>query len=299
MKKITLLLFFMASINFNAQTPINFDTSDPNWVTFMNIYEQDGVTLAFSQPGWGVADLVCLVDDPSAGTITLRPNRVTDTAPFWQTGSSSGNKIMDANFYIQDNTLAGTSFTFNGSASSTLNNTGMTGAITNDFTVTAFIKVFETDFSSVLDSDIIDLRATSGDFTLTMDATAYAGKNIQYGFQFIGPNVGWVVSDGSTYQSLYDGLGSVFVAAPGTLGLNDININDLNIYPNPSNNVWNIEGQETINEVQVYDVLGKRVMSLSPRTIDVSIDASTLPNGLYFAKMTTELGSGSIKLIKN
>ncbi|NNL15612.1 MAG: T9SS type A sorting domain-containing protein [Flavobacteriaceae bacterium] len=296
MKKITLLLSLFISINLSAQTDINFDTSDANWVTFMNVSnlpapDGDGA-FQFGNPGWGVPDLVALVDQPASGDLTLKPNRINDSDPYWQTGNLSGNKIMDANFYIQDNTLAGTSFTFNGSASSTLNNMGMGGY---DFTVTAFIKVFESDYSSVLDSDIIDLRSTSGDFTLTMDATGYAGKNIQYGFQFIGPNV----SNDPTFDAAYDALGSVVVSPNSTLGVNDLNINDFSIYPNPSNNVWNINGQETINEVQVHDVLGKRVMTLTPKTNEVSIDASTLPKGLYFAKMTTDLGSGSIKLIKN
>jgi endoglucanase len=84
-----------------------------------------------------------------------------------------------------------------------------------------------------------------------------------------------------------------------TLGTNDFELADFNVSPNPTNDVWNIKGQETINEIQVHDVLGKQVMTLAPKASEVSIDASTLPKGLYFAKMTTELGSGSIKLIKN
>ena len=40
-------------------------------------------------------------------------------------------------------------------------------------------------------------------------------------------------------------------------------------------------------------------MNVKPNNTDVELDASTLPKGLYFAKLTTELGSGSIKLIKN
>ena len=72
------------------------------------------------------------------------------------------------------------------------------------------------------------------------------------------------------------------------------------VYPNPTTNVWNIKAQQTIQSVDLYDVLGKQViMNLQPNNADVSIDASTLSKGLYFARISTDLGSNSIKLIKN
>ena len=46
-------------------------------------------------------------------------------------------------------------------------------------------------------------------------------------------------------------------------------------------------------------MLGKQVISLNPNSEEVTIDASELPTGLYFAKIATEIGSNSVKLIKN
>ena len=85
-----------------------------------------------------------------------------------------------------------------------------------------------------------------------------------------------------------------------TLGTNSFESINFNVYPNPSNNVWNVKTKDQIiKTVQVFDVLGKEVMNMKPNLSDVSIDASTLPKGLYFAKLTTDLGSNSVKLIKN
>ena len=88
---------------------------------------------------------------------------------------------------------------------------------------------------------------------------------------------------------------------PGVnLGTEDFDNSQFAVYPNPSNNVWNIKSKnQTINAIQVFDVLGKQVMNVKPNDSDVELDASTLPKGLYFAKLTTEFGSNSIKLIKN
>ncbi len=80
----------------------------------------------------------------------------------------------------------------------------------------------------------------------------------------------------------------------------DFNFAQFTASPNPTSNKWNIKTNgQTIESVQMFDILGKQVMTLEPRSNEVSIDASVLPKGLYFAKMTTEVGSNSIKLIKN
>ncbi len=85
-----------------------------------------------------------------------------------------------------------------------------------------------------------------------------------------------------------------------TLGVEDNELASFEAYPNPTKDSWTVKTKnQIIKTVQVFDVLGKEVMNIKPNLSDVSIDASTLPKGLYFAKMTTDLGSNSIKLIKN
>jgi hypothetical protein len=92
----------------------------------------------------------------------------------------------------------------------------------------------------------------------------------------------------------------VTMAAFSTLGTNSFVNTSFNVSPNPSNTIWNVKTKDQIiNTVQVFDVLGKEVLNMSPNKADVEIEASILPKGLYFAKMTTEFGSNSIKLIKN
>lgn len=84
-----------------------------------------------------------------------------------------------------------------------------------------------------------------------------------------------------------------------TLGLNDLDSASFNVYPNPSNNVWNVKTNNTIiNSVQVFDILGKQVVSLTSNSNEVQIDASTLNTGLYFARIESNSGTKTIKLIK-
>ena len=84
-----------------------------------------------------------------------------------------------------------------------------------------------------------------------------------------------------------------------TLGVEDIVKTAFKIYPNPTNNKWNIKTSgQNIKSVQVVDMLGKTIMNLSPNKKTIEVDATSLPAGLYFAKVSSENGTKSIKLVK-
>ena len=305
-KKIT-LLFLLIGVGLTpalAQTAINFDTNcplnpggDACWNTFMNVSNlpaPDGDGAYQFGSNWGIPDLVAIFD-AATNTVTLRPNRVNDPDPYWQTGNLNGNKIMDANLFVQSETLRGTNFTFNGSVdANTLNNAGLYAGI--DFTVTAFIKVFNADFSSVIDQDIVDLRTTSGDFSLSMDATSYnTDQNIQFGFQFIGPNIG----NDSGFDADYTALGSIVVGPNSSLSTIEFNQSTFSVSPNPSSDSWRISASSPIENVQVYDILGKQVLTLAPSSLEVEVPAQELKSGLYLARITGADGSDkTIRLLR-
>ena len=308
MKKIYFLfaLILMSFTYVNAQTvDINFDATsfsplpDPaNGVNFglgyMTWFDnpKDGNLGGYQfEGGWGIPDLVVDIDT-GANTASLKPNRIGDTNIYWQSpGILEGNKIGEANFYIEDDALVGNIINFHGNVQS---NTLDGSSLSFEFTHIAFIKVFASDYSSVV-TQTYDL-GTTGDFTITMDATAAApGSHVQYGFTITGPNIN---SDAS-FDTDYANLGSIVITQP-TMSVNDFNLNDVSVYPNPSNDVWNVKTNNTvINTVQVFDVLGKQVMTLTPKSTEVKIDASTLNTGLYIAKIATPSGVSNVRLIKN
>ena len=68
------------------------------------------------------------------------------------------------------------------------------------------------------------------------------------------------------------------------------------VYPNPTSTIWNINtNDETINSIEIVDILGKIVL----KSNENSIDASFLNHGIYFAKIKTENSQQTIKLVKN
>ncbi|NNK82964.1 MAG: T9SS type A sorting domain-containing protein [Flavobacteriaceae bacterium] len=102
----------------------------------------------------------------------------------------------------------------------------------------------------------------------------------------------------------FDGSGTfyfdnIYLSTSNTLGVNDIEVSDFIVYPNPSQETWNVKTNNTIiNAVQVFDILGKQVLTLTPETTEVKIDASTLQMGVYIAKIATPNGTSNIRLIK-
>jgi len=89
-----------------------------------------------------------------------------------------------------------------------------------------------------------------------------------------------------------------FSKVPSTAGINDFEIADINVYPNPTINTWNINSDQTIERIDLYDISGKMVKTLAPNSSDYVIDASNLNFGIYIAKVETSKGVNQVKLIK-
>lgn len=70
-------------------------------------------------------------------------------------------------------------------------------------------------------------------------------------------------------------------------------------YPNPTRASWTItSGNEDITSVRVFDVLGKAVFTKFGAEKEVSVNASELSKGVYFAKVATANGESTLKLVK-
>ncbi len=87
----------------------------------------------------------------------------------------------------------------------------------------------------------------------------------------------------------------------GTADIENNSFFEAKVYPNPASNSWSISTPNTvINSVEVFNLLGKRVASQrSNNNTEVSISTQGLTSGIYIARITTEQGTKSVKLIKN
>ena len=94
-------------------------------------------------------------------------------------------------------------------------------------------------------------------------------------------------------------IDNVYFYTGAPLGVNEFKISELMVYPNPTNNSWDISTKNVvIDAIEVFDILGKSVLLLKPNSSSINIDATKLSSGIYITKITTEFGTVTKKLIK-
>lgn len=80
------------------------------------------------------------------------------------------------------------------------------------------------------------------------------------------------------------------------LSVQDIDTVYIKIYPNPVSDVITVSSVIPINSIAIYDMLGKKVMSISNTN---QINVSQLIAGVYFVKIKSNSGEITKKVIKN
>ena len=84
-----------------------------------------------------------------------------------------------------------------------------------------------------------------------------------------------------------------------TLSNHENSISKVKIYPNPTNNIWNLSHTTTIDSVELMDITGKMIQSYNPNAAQFELDGTSLSNGVYFAKIKSGLDFTVQKIIRN
>lgn len=84
----------------------------------------------------------------------------------------------------------------------------------------------------------------------------------------------------------------------GILSTENFNEDVFSVYPNPVTDILNIESQEAVEKVVVYDVLGKVVLQDNPGVVSPSINMASLSSGTYFVKVFIDKNSKIVKILK-
>ncbi len=165
----------------HAQTTLTIDSARP-WTGFMNVFDlpANGGGYEFGS-GWATADLRAYFDATGTNTLTLTPNTNTydpNATPtnYWVNPDGSGNKSMDASFYVENNNLAGQNIYFNG--------TCLTNTLVAPYTSMIFIKEFNGSYGIVNQTEAAPVAGQP--FSLSLQVGA--GVHVQYGFETVGPD---------------------------------------------------------------------------------------------------------------
>lgn len=259
----------------------------PNTTTFdsgyMNAFNLDN-SFAFGF-GYPVADMKTT---QTATSVTLQPNFAIWTgedgnASWFDTNPKTPNKYVDASSYTESNTAYnGEDLTFEGVVN--------VDNLDDAYTVTAFIKALDPNSFATVVNKTVELTAAGQEFSVSATAAELAtGLIVQYGFSVVGPP-----ADPANESA----LGSIVVGEPGTASIDDVFASKVTVYPNPANSFINISSAEAISGVEVYNVIGKRVLQVT-NVVNNSVDVSSLSKGMYILKIASGNSIATKKIIKN
>lgn len=289
-------LFFIFLINFSfAQVYVSADES-ASWSGYMNIFDNSGGSQGgylFGQP-WGVPALQTIISTDDSNTFQLLPNHnayadnvggAQGDVAYWTnspdggvTPGSDGNKFMDASSYVEyaANTYPGGELTFS------VNVTSFT--IDSRYTVKLFIKTLDPNagYATTLNETV----TIDGVGVKTVQATPDASLIVQYGFNVVGLNANPATD-----------WGSVVLTQQTQSSQLDV-IKNLSVYPNPAVDVVNIAAAESIDQVLVFDLMGRLVKEATPGSNDFRLDVSHLNKGVYMVQLKAGDKVATTKLIK-
>ena len=84
-----------------------------------------------------------------------------------------------------------------------------------------------------------------------------------------------------------------------TAGVENESLVTLNMYPNPASDVLNISSQSTINTVEIFNVLGQKVITMQVEDTSAEINVSNLNAGVYLIKYEINNSISTKKFVKN
>lgn len=126
---------------------------------------------------------------------------------------------------------------------------------------------------------------TPNNITFGASGRVYSSTAAQTGRNTLVTQKNWIIS------------GDSFNANCAALGNKNFIITNTKIYPNPTQNIVNIE-VDGLNEVEVYDINGRFLIKKQMPENKNSVDISSLSKGIYILKVSTENGIGNFKIIK-
>jgi len=128
--------------------------------------------------------------------------------------------------------------------------------------------------------------------TVIIDLSSYTGASNIIGIR---ANEG-VVSDPEDY---WVNIHSFEINSSVLLSVNTVDDSAaFTYYPNPVKNTLTLNAKNTIDNVTMFNMLGQEVLRITPNAINSTIDMSNLDSGAYFARVTINGNTDSVKIIK-
>ena len=148
------------------------------------------------------------------------------------------------------------------------------------------------------DSLELALEDADADGVYSITLAIEPGDSVFYKY-FRGP--GWEGGEwgGDPNRAVYVAADTTITDWWGALAIESVIENDINIYPNPTNNILNITNIANAN-VRIFNIIGKEVVTINNASNFTTVDMSNLAEGTYIVKIiaNSNIITRKISLIK-
>ncbi|GAA4279625.1 T9SS type A sorting domain-containing protein [Gaetbulibacter aestuarii] len=93
-------------------------------------------------------------------------------------------------------------------------------------------------------------------------------------------------------------LDNVVIENASSLSITDLEKFNFKSYPNPTTNYISLSAAKNIDKIEVYDLLGKQVLTKTIADTRDNVNVSNLAAGLYILKAYIEEAEGTFKFVK-
>ncbi|QAA80986.1 T9SS type A sorting domain-containing protein [Aequorivita sp. H23M31] len=317
MKKIYLLALTLGAFTFTqAQVEYqdNFDsynegpisTQNPNWRTWSgtpapgeDAFVQSEYSRSPDNSLWiddsGIMDPIFLI--PSAPTSGMYTVQWYSYIPAGKSGYFNMQAKLTAPGQDWNQNLMGGNVYFNCFDDATGNGGDMNGqgGVAGTIDCSAFEAVFfypEDEWFKV--TCLYDLDAETWAMYIN-DTLQFQGYPFEFGAYNFEELAGLDFYSASSNNEMYI---DDFTAGVGVLSTENFVPEVFSVYPNPVKDILNISSKVAVDQVVVYDILGKVVLQANPGKISPAIDMSSLSSGTYMVKVKIGNNSKIVKIVK-
>jgi len=308
MKKITLLFLMLLAFTFgNAQETISFES--PGY-TLGNINAQNGWVTTGDGAGGFIANQVVTDELSTDGTASFKI--VQETAFGGQTSAIVGGFYNYAVPVTQEGSIFSADMNL---TQQDANSSNFLFGLVN-LTAGSFITWIEFDFGGnifVLVDDGLGTVVRNDTGTAWSIDTWYnlrmeiAGSIVTFFVDDIEISTGTVIITDAVEQVRFSHdnfAGSAYIDNFRTndedLSVSEFDSNSFTHFYNKDLKQLKLTSpQNNFDGIEIYDVLGKRVLNQSLNGNESTIQLASIKSGVYIARITTEKGSQTIKFIKN
>ena len=105
-----------------------------------------------------------------------------------------------------------------------------------------------------------------------------------------------VISTSATLDVVY--IDNIYFYKSATAGIDNAGLTGIKLYPNPVKSTATISADQTVQNVQIYDLTGRVVHKASPNKANFNLDVSHLSKGVYLVKVNAGNQEATLKLAK-